>query len=207
MTNFILQFLKMRSFDKSKVSSIFLWCVFYAYAIIRYHFGKSLWEPLDYYFVINKTFAWLGGTLLMTTLIPANLLMKYHFNKSSLGKMGLLSAMLHIVSSIILLAPGYYPTMYVGDQLGIYGWLIIVLGGLGFLIYSLPLLEGFRKNKHSFPWMVFAGIFNLLHTFFLGFQNWYKPEKWPYKMLPITLIFVLTGLVFMYLRFFRQQKS
>jgi hypothetical protein len=175
-----------------------LFVLFYAYAIVRYHVGKDLWQPFDFVFVLNKAIAWLTGTVLLFALLSTDFLKKFNFSKKKIGNVGFTGAIVHVTLNIALLCPRYYPKFYTDGYLNAYAWTVIALGALTFIIYAIPLVNViFKLRTVRIRWSLIACIFNLLHVTFLGAQNWIKPSTWPFAFPPITLLFFVTGVAFL----------
>jgi len=194
---------------KKLIASVFI--TFYAYAIIRYHIGKELCGLMEFYFVLNKAFAWTAGTLLLLSLLPTTILSKYQISRRGLGTFGYSIALIHISSSILLLSEKFYPKFYTHSFLNSDGWLYIILGAFSILLFSIPLI-GSKLNLpdgHSmYRYGRYGILMNLAHVGAIGYKGWLNFQDWPFYMPPITLLFVVTGLIIFILRYglFRRNK-
>jgi len=196
--------------SKTNKSILFIFISFYIYAIIRYHFGKELFEWYHYPFVLNKAFAWTGGTLLVLTLLPNSILNHYSFSKKWLGNTGYSFSMIHIPLNFLLLSPNLFPKFYNGQFINSYGWLCISIGVLSMLLFSIPLIakwiNGTFYNK-KFNFGLWGNLVLFFHVFSLGITGWIDPSKWPLSMPPITLIFCAFSLIIFSYRFVFSNRS
>lgn len=182
--------------------AVTLFVLFYAYAIVRYHVGKDLWQPFDFVFILNKSIAWWTGTVLLFAFLSSDFLKKFNQSKKQIGNVGFTGAIVHITLNIVLLCPRYYPKFYTDGYLNAYAWTVIALGALTFIIYAIPLvIVIFKLSAVKIRWSLIACVFNLLHATFLGAQNWIKPSTWPFAFPPITLLFFVTGVIVLFERF------
>lgn len=173
-----------------------LFFLFYAYAGVRYHFGKQL--DISYFlFVFNKAVAWSAAAFLGLSLM--------HFSKKLPSrKLFGLSAfgfgLIHIALSLYLGLQGNFPELYVQDSLSEKGVLVLVSGLLSIAIMIFPFLTSIWPEKFPQKWFHYgklALLVNLLHPLIIGVGNWWTPLKWPYFLPPITLLIVLmNGILF-----------
>jgi hypothetical protein len=182
----------------------FLFLFFYGYAIIRYHIGKELYGLMEFYFVLNKAFAWTAGTLLLLSVLPTSYLDKYKISRRGIGTFGYSIALIHISSSILLLNEKFYPKFYSNAILNADGWLYIALGAGSIILFSFPLIASKLNlpNGHNlFRFGRYGILLNLSHVFAIGFKGWLKFQDWPFFMPPITLLFFLSGVVILVFRY------
>ncbi len=186
-----------------------LFLTFYTYAIIRYHIGKNLIGLMEFFFVLNKAFAWTAGTLLALSILPSYFLEKYKLKRRAIGTFAYAIALIHINSSILLLCEKFYPKFYSHSYLNADGWFYISLGALSILLFSIPLIAS-KLNLHEGHYMYRFGrygiLMNLAHVTAIGFKGWLSYQDWPYYMPPITLLFVLIGLVILGFRYLILRK-
>ena len=179
-----------------------LFSILYGYAIVRYHFGKSV--PLeDWFFILNKAFAWFAMTLISLTLLKENTLQKFQFSKRHLGQLGFLFGILHICSALLLFSEKYYPKFYSDHTFSSIGWTSISVGIISILIYSLPLYGSFKKYSSENKLFKFGKIgllINIIHPILIGYSGWFTINKWPLFMPPITLLAVLFALLLFMLK-------
>lgn len=185
---------------KGKVIALF--CVFYTYAHLRYHIGKSI--PLsEWLFIVNKSIAWTGGILLGLSLLKY----KQKNTRNSLGSIGYLFASIHLLLDVILMSPEHYPSFYSFGQLNTHAWISITLGATSFICFTIAFLGSISKNHKYLLRSGRIGIlFSLLHVTMIGKKGWFTPHSWPFYMPPITLIFVLAVVFILALDVIKRQK-
>lgn len=188
---------------------VLLFSIYYAYAIVRYHIGKDILGDKEFFFVLNKAFAWTAGTLLLLSLLPSYLLEKYNIKRRAIGKYGYTIALIHITSSIILLDPVLYSKFYSDSQISLDGWLFISLGILSILFFSLPLIASLKNlpNEHSlYRFGKYGVLINLMHVSAIGISGWFHISTWALGMPPITLIFFFEGIAVVVYRYWGLKK-
>ena len=178
-----------------KGKALLLFCALYSYAHLRYHVGKAI--PLsEWMFVLNKSIAWTGGILLGLSLF------KYEGEniRKSLGNIGYLFASLHIFLDLILMSPEHYPSFYSFGQLDEHACISITLGVTSFICFTTACLGSISKNyKYLLRFGRIGILISLLHVTMIGKKGWFTPNSWPFYMPPITLLFVLAILCFLFL--------
>jgi len=193
---------------KKLISSLFF--IFYAYAVIRYHIGKELIGLMEFFFVLNKAFAWTAGTMLLLSILPSFYLEKYCVTRRALGTFGYAIGLIHINSSILLLDEKFYPKFYTNAQLNSDGWFFIFLGVCSILLFTIPLIASklnLPEGNRLYTFGRYGILMNLAHVTAIGFKGWLKFQDWPYFMPPITLLFVLNGVIILGFRYLFLRKS
>lgn len=164
----------------------------FVYAYFRYVFFKGVEHEFLWPYIFNKAVSlsimilWSLQTLRFLKIDP------FYFK-------GMI--IIHILISLWLLSPEYYPSFYSADSI----LKIKALSIIGFGIIGSLVAFGFRYSFLSnystqFKASVFGSVI-LLHNSVMGFERWLMPEQWPRMMPPITLIsslFVLVGLVYLW---------
>lgn len=174
---------------------LILFCALYSYAHLRYHVGKGI--PLsEWLFILNKAIAWTGGILLGLSLF------KYEQKnmRKTLGSIGYLFATTHILLDLILISPEHHPSFYSFDQLNTHAWISITLGILSFICFTIAFIGSVSINyKYLLRFGRIGILISILHVTMIGKKGWFTPNSWPFYMPPITLIFVLAILCFLFL--------
>lgn len=171
----------------------------YAYAIVRYHIGKSIsWS--EWYFVLNKAFAWCGFVLISLSLLKSSRLELINTNRRQLGVSGFLFTILHITGTYFLLSPNLYPKFYENNLISNQGWVYISIGliaALIFLILFIASIKGLPNEHPVFRLGKYGIAIVTLHPLLIGMSGWINPLSWPLFMPPITLLAVIgVGVVF-----------
>lgn len=186
-----------------------LFFTFYGYAIIRYHIGKNLIGWMEFFFVLNKSFAWTAGTLLTMSVLPSYFLEKYKLKRRAIGTFAYAITLIHINSSILLLNDKFYPKFYSNSYLNSDGWLYIFLGALSILLFTIPLIASklnIPEGHFMYRFGRYGILMNLAHVTAIGFKGWLSYQDWPYYMPPITLLFVFSGLLIFGFRYLILRK-
>jgi hypothetical protein len=187
---------------KKVIALLFL--SFYGYAVIRYHIGKDLVGLMEFFFVLNKAFAWTAGTLLLLSILPTNYLDKFQLTRRAFGTFGYAVALIHINSTILLLSEKFYPKFYTDEALNADGWFFIALGVSSILLFTLPLIASFKNLPSThilYRFGRYGILMNLAHVAAIGYKGWLKFQDWPYFMPPITLLFSLNVVVIFVIRY------
>ncbi len=137
-----------------------------AYAMARYQvFGGVPWSRLPLY-TLNKAVALSAAVL---------------FARGA-GRPALWLATLHALMSLALLAPSYYPEIYLDGALDLTGELAMLAGCLAFALCLVPALTAGKPLRNA---MLAAAA---AHVCVIGFKGWLTPRAWPGYMPPITLL-------------------
>lgn len=166
-----------RYMKKSTTQILLIFFTAFAYAVIRYNiFGSVSWADIPAY-ILNKGFAF--------TIVGLIILFIYHKKNSnkeiSDDVLNWLKMMIlfHVIFSIILFNQYYFPKFFENGRMTFLSGLSILFGVSAF-VYGL-------MSKRDVNMIMFL-IFIMLHTLFMGFGGWLKPETWHGNMPPITLI-------------------
>lgn len=172
---------------------LILFLIFYSYAALRYHVGKEMHGWKAFFVVLNKAIAWLAGSLLTLSLLKQTFWDRYNLKRRILGTTGYWFALVHILVSIVLLDPKFYPKFYSLGGIGSMGWTYIAMGVLSILFFSVPLyasLKNVPQSSKLYHFGRYGILMNLVHVFLIGFSGWLDFKAWPIYLPPITLIFV-----------------
>jgi hypothetical protein len=177
----------------------------FGYAVLRYNvFGTVPWADLPI-FIFNKGIS-LASLFLLTlnyslsslknmgVRIPNKLLE----TRKSLGITGFAYAFAHLIMSLAILIPSYYPAFFTeGGTLSTRGGLCL-FGGVVSFVFLWVYYKSFKPNlnldnkiivritsKKSIMYILF---FVGIHLFFLGYTGWTKFDTWPGGLPPISLI-------------------
>ncbi len=192
---------------------IALVCTFsVGYAILRYHIvGPIPWKDVPFY-TLNKGFA-LAAYVLITlnfgfgplknlgVKVPESFLNA----RKALGMTGFLLALVHALISFMLFSPAVFGNFFEADRtLTFMGGMSMLGGILSFVIlwgYNLSFQTHLSEDKAfirfitSRNFLLIAGLFALMHLFFMGYNGWLTPSNWPGGLPPISLIgFVIFAL-------------
>ncbi len=99
---------------------------------------------------------------------------------------------LHVLLSLILFSPDYYPKMFSAGKMNAFGELFMLFGVLAiFLLVFRSIVREINVKTQTLQILLAAAI--ALHNFFLGIDGWLKWREWPGMMPPISMIsFVLS---------------
>lgn len=160
------------------------------YATLRYHvFGTVPWSDWPV-FVLNKALA-------MTSLL-ACLAWVWSARRGATGRQAVLAtlgaraAVAHVVCSLALLGPTYYPAFFGGDRLSWPGSVSLLVG-----VATMVILQtgggGAREPRAVMRWMGWAAFAAGLHAACYGYPGWMTPSAWPGYLPPITLLSFAAG--------------
>lgn len=188
-----------------KLFTSLLFTGFYSYAVLRYHVsGKTEWK--EWFFVLNKSFAWTAFILLSLTILKPKTLEKIQLNRRVLGLTGYGFAIVHLISVLFLFSEVHYPKFFTDSDLNLRGLLSISAGSIAILLFTLPFIASVKKLSIDSPLYKFGkyGVaISILHPFFIGFSGWVSPFDWPLCLPPITLLAFLSGVSFFLIRKFK----
>ncbi len=164
-----------------------------AYATARYNIFKGVpWNDWPTY-TLNKAFA-LAALLLVVLSVLRKSLARQHPPDRTLYMAGVFTFM-HVVLSLTLLSPDYYPNFFLQRKLTAAAGLSMVLGAAA----AAAMTAGRRPHGAQDTG---GGVRNLailafatgVHALLQGLVGWFAPSTWPGMMPPITLISFLLGL-------------
>lgn len=189
-----------------RIFTLSLFILFYSYAILRYHIGKEVsWN--DWFFIFNKSIAWMGFTLIAISIIKQSRLKRFNLSRKNLGMTGFVFAFLHAVFVLILFNSDHYPKFYTGNDLNFLGWISISIGFVSLVIFSFPFVAAWKNKPNTanvFRLGKYGVMLNILHPLAIGFSGWFSPNEWPFYLPPITLLAVMTGIIVFGIRGFRK---
>jgi len=187
---------------------LFIFVLLYSYAIVRYHLGKNIpWS--EWFYIMNKAFAWTGFTLICLSVIQQKWLNKIKTSRRELGLQGFCFAFIHAISILFLFNADHYPKFYTGDDINSLGWIIISIGLLSLLVFSIPFVAALKNtssNSKMFKLGKIGVFISVFHPFLIGYSGWFTPGSWPYFMPPITLLAVLLCLLVFMIRLLANSK-
>ena len=192
-----------KQYAKRVIISITLIAV--GYAVLRYNvFGSVPWKDLPL-FILNKGIS-LASLILLTlnyALSPLKNMEVLVSDKllsirKSLGVVGFAYAFIHLIMSLAILKPAYYPAFFMNDgALTLHGGLCLLGGILSFIllwVYYKSFKQLVKKNHKistlitSKKSILFILFFLGVHLFFLGYTGWTTVELWTGGLPPISLI-------------------
>jgi hypothetical protein len=189
--------------NKKNISIVIISLLFsILYSILRYNiFSDVSWIDLPLY-VFNKGFA-------LSSII---LFAYYHSSinnpKISVNKLfreyAIILGVLHILISLIIISPEYFPKFYNSLKLNGVGELSIFFGVIssGIILYmnSKKILEeslSKTKTKERLASIFFVML--AAHVFVMGYKGWLDPGSWPGYLPPITLLsFIIAAFPLLY---------
>lgn len=156
------------------------------YATLRYNVLKHVpWADWPTY-IVNKAF---GVSSLILLALSA---FRWSVGKPAgkplmLWSGGLAGA--HVVLSLILLNPEYYPKFFAGTKFNAVASFSMLFGVLAFALQEL----GARKSQHWSPTakriaLALLAVLIGVHAALTGIPGWFVPAMWPGGLPPITLV-------------------
>jgi len=157
------------------------------YATLRYNVFKGVsWSDWPLY-VVNKAVA-LSAILLLAITVIRSRPASTSEQPPELRVAGTL-ALLHILISVSLLTPAYFPKLFEGERISVTTGFSI-LAGIG---VTTAMLTG--KGVPSIRGRLLPVLAFVIgcHAALLGFTGWFVPYEWPGGMPPITLFSFIAG--------------
>ena len=190
-------------------AGLMLACVIYAG--VRYHAGKGV--PLDQFplFIVNKAlslFALLGYAAAHATNPARRLWPGLDYSllnaRSPMLALATGSLAMHIILSLLLMRPEYFPVVFNGSVFSLSGGVSLLAGSMGAVIvasivhrctapHAARMSTALKRSASAA--LLLMGV----HAGLLGWENWFG-AAWPAGMPPITLIAVLAVLAAFVLR-------
>lgn len=190
---------------KAIFTSLIIFLVVFAYAVIRYNVIKGVsWTLLPLY-INNKALALAAVVFIAISYALGSLARfwpKTFVSALSLRKFfGLLGfglAAVHSLVSLLIFTPAYYPKFFLSSgKLNLVGELSMLFGVLAFFVFAIVALasvSAIAKSMEPERWLAVQrlGYLGLIlvffHVFIMGFEGWLKPAGWPGGLLPISLV-------------------
>ena len=195
----------MEKFAKAIPSCIVILAVAVVYSVVRYHIFKG--EPWDHFplYIFNKSIS-LAAVSLIALSYMAGPLTRLHAGTFSFllpfrkyyGLLGFGLAAVHIIMSLLIFSQAYYPKFFEeSGKLNLTGELSMLFGVLALFIFFLVAISSLPSVASSMTpkdwgnlqrqgYLALAVV--MLHVFVMGYEGWLRPEGWPGRLLPISLI-------------------
>ncbi len=186
-------------------------CLSIVYAIVRYHIlGPVPWKDLPI-FVLNKGISLASLVLIALSLslgplthLGVTVPKRFLHVRKSVGIAGLVLVLAHVLLSLVLLDPTYFPNFFdPGQRLTLFAGLALLFGILGVMaaiIHHLKLRKSGKKqlgpllSRFNGTFLIVFGLgVYAAHVFFIGFEGWCQVGKWHAGLPPITLISFLVA--------------
>lgn len=200
------------NWKSSVISSIAISILSLAYAIIRYNIVREVAIQQIPLFVFNKAISLssviiIGISFLLGPLAkfwPERYASKFYLRKQ-FGLMGFGLAAIHVLISLLIFDPSYYPRFFVEGKLTLEGELSMLFGVIALFIFSIVAITSIPSVENSMErkkWVsiqrsgYLAFFFVLLHVFFMGYKGWSNSAAWEWGLSPISLIaFIIIAFV------------
>lgn len=154
-----------------------------AYALVRYVVVGTVPPAQIPLYVVNKAVA-------VTALVMLGLACVLRAPwRAWAGKSALMAAVLHMLMSMPLIGPVYFPRLHeASGRLNALGQGAFALGAVGLVLLAW---RGRRTEASARARWIHAAALMLLvglHCVALGWTGWLHPEEWPGRLPPITLL-------------------
>lgn len=184
-----------------KIWTISVIIIFFIYAVLRYVIFKGVSYVHIPLYIINKVVSisglFLSGIYFISLGLAgsrSNLVLKKSFEEIKLISIILIG--IHVVLSMLILSPEYYPKFYVDDKMNLKGEVSMLMGVISFFCLIVPaLLKNPASNtiqvisKQRKGNIIKVGLICLLiHTTTMGYDGWFKIDNWPGYIPPISLL-------------------
>ena len=209
---------KIRPLEIRWMSLTFLF--FTIYAIVRYIIFKGV-DPIHFpVYIVNKVFSSVGLFFLALSYVLGKINSvksvdkkeKAHWMKSA-GLLGFSLSAMHVIMTLMILNPSYYPKLFDGDMLNLTGELSMLMGVLSLFFFTIPAITtipfmqeavGLKKWQKRQRMGYFGLLTALLHVAIMGFAGCLKVSTWPGYLPPITLISAIIAIVPLYLKYVKR---
>lgn len=191
------------------------------YATMRYIVFKGV--ELSHYplYIVNKIFS-ISGLFFLALSYSFNKIKRLTINGHSrpkdfikfTGLAGFSLSAMHVLISLAILSPEYYPKFYNQNMMNFTGELSMLFGVLSLYFFTIPAIStipfmqeavGIKKWQQG-QRMGYIGLWTaLLHTAIMGYSGWLDISTWPGYMPSISLLAVIIAAVPLYLKFFRNK--
>jgi hypothetical protein len=157
------------------------------YATARYHvFHGVPWSEWPVY-TLNKAFGLSALVLLVAAVARRRWRAELPVGPTMLAAAVLFG--MHVLVSLALLSPAYYPKMYAAGRLGALAGMALVLG----VIATAGIAAGVKPRPRETSDQKARGLALLAfaagtHGALPGIASWLEPSTWPGLMPPITLV-------------------
>ena len=193
---------------------------FTLYAIVRYIIFKGV-DPTHFpVYIMNKVFSSAGLFFLALSYTLGKITVKKQAGKKetthwikNAGLLGFSLSAMHVIMTLMILNPSYYPKFYDGDMMNLTGELSLLMGVLSLFFFTIPAITtipfmqeavGLKKWQKRQRMGYFGLLTALLHVVVMGFAGWLKVSTWPGYLPPITLISAVIAIVPLYLKYVRR---
>lgn len=158
------------------------------YAIIRYNiFSDVPWEQLPI-FIVNKAVAFAAISCIAISVLWKS---KDNDHRKFLGLYGSLLMCLHVILSLIVLNPNYYPAFFSQQKLLFFANILLLCGAVAFIFFLTAALCSLTSSAaivYVRPCVLIGMVLTAIHIFVLGQKGWIDPEKWYGYLPPISLL-------------------
>lgn len=175
------------------------------YAILRYHIvGDVPWKDFPF-LILNKGIS-LAAFILLTFNFAIGPLKNLGIKVSEgwlnsrqvLGMTGFLFVLIHALMSFLIFKPGIFGKFFEENgSLTLYAGLSMLGGIISFVVlwaYNLAFKTTMKEDQKfigfitSRKFLLIAGLFSLMHLYFMGINGWMNPSGWNGGLPPISLI-------------------
>ena len=168
----------------------------FAYAFTRYVVAGDVSPDQTPVFIVNKAVS-LAAALFLALAARASLKGAPQ-EARTFGAATAHCALLHILLSLPLIRPAYFPSFFNGERFSGLGGASILFGALTAYFYGLLFTR--RPDRPGFLWLKTGAAGALIgHLVFMGFPKWIRPTEWPGRLPNVSLIsclFALAALAF-----------
>ena len=180
------------------------------YAVVRYGVFKGVSMTHWPLYLNNKALSLVGLALLGASFAvrgtngETNTIAGGREASARLARAGLALVGLHVLMSLPLLGPGYFPQFFAGDKMNLTGELSLLLGVISFACFlgvAGLTLTAAPAGQYSVRRLLAQrlGFLALVtaagHVLVMGIAGWLTPKSWPGGMPPITLLAFLAVLI------------
>lgn len=180
-----------------------------AYALLRYAVFKGVGLAHWPLYLNNKAISLAGLILLAASFALRRRAMANDESAmagrspgTALARAGFALIVLHVLLSLPILSPGYFPQFFDGDKMNLTGELSLLLGALSFgccLAVAMKFATGDPTRSATTRRGVVQRLAAMMlvlaagHVLVMGISGWLKPRSWPGGLPPVTFLAFLAA--------------
>jgi hypothetical protein len=181
------------------------------YATLRYIVFKGVEIAHFPLYITNKIISWASIIFIaISYLIRKSGDQAVHKDLAKwTGLVGFMMVIGHIIISLAILGPAYFPKFYSGEQMNFSAEFSMLGGVIAFFAFAIPAINSvsvIRLSLHPETWQSrqkigYVGLlFAAAHTAFMGYSGWFDISSWPGYLPPITLIATIIAVIPLFLK-------
>ncbi|MDZ7607394.1 MAG: hypothetical protein U5K79_17820 [Cyclobacteriaceae bacterium] len=193
--------------------TVLIFCTIYA--TIRYIIFKGVEIAQIPLYITNKIISWSAIIFLAISYLTGKSQSSRRIPDLAkwAGLTGYVLVVMHIIISLAILNPAYFPKFFSGETMTFSAELSILAGVMAFLAFTIPAINSvsvIRLSLHPETWQIRQkiGYYGLLataiHNVFMGYSGWFDVNSWPGYLPPITLLSAIIAVIPLFLKILKK---